>query len=258
MNEMFRPFGRVSKLWKNLIVIFWVCLAGIIWCYPPDLLYFVPSPQAVSDKFFFLYESGLIEDLVVSLKVIFEAGLIALPVGALLAYLYECEFFKPPIILIAGLSNLGPLAVIAACLYMGFSGMEVKVYTMTFVILVYFLSALLQNRPTQDDLDLARTMHMTPWQSLWHVTIRGRLYDTLRAFIPNLAMGWAMLSVVEGANRDAGGLGDVMLKQDKISSMAGIAVISIISLAFGLLIRFALKKLIDWRFPAAARMNVRG
>lgn len=258
MIEILRPYGRETQLENRLIWTFWIVVGLLIWSYPPEILYFVPTPIAVWTKFIFLYESGLVDDFVVSLKVILLASGIALPLGCLLAYMYESPFFKPPILLVAGLSNLGPMGVVAACLYMGFSGMEVKVYTMTFVILVYFLSSLIQNRPTQDTLDMAKTMNMSSWQSLWHVTIMGRLYDTLKTFIPNVAMGWAMLSVVEATNRDAGGLGDVLIKQDKISSMAGIAVIMIISLVFGLLIRFCMRKLIDWLFPATANMNIRG
>lgn len=258
MIENIRPYGRESKWAKRFNWTFWIAVGLLVWTFPPEKLYFVPTPMAVWDKFSFLYELGLVDDFVVSLKVIILASGIVLPLGCFLAYMYEAPFFKPPIMLIAGLSNLGPMGVVAACLYMGFSGMEVKVYTMTFVILVYFLSSLIQNRPTQDTLDMAKTMNMSSWQSLWHVTIMGRLYDTLKTFIPNVAMGWAMLSVVEATNRDAGGLGDVLIKQDKISSMAGIAVIMIISLVFGLLIRYCMRKIIDLAFPAAANANIRG
>ncbi len=143
---------------------------------------------------------------------------------------------------------------------MRMGGDQLKVYTMAFVILVYFLSSRLfafMNQ-SRDELDHAVSMRMSPWQTLWHRIVRGKLHLALLDFVPCIGMGWAMLSFVEGTARDNGGLGDVMLQVDKINSYDGILALAIISVVIGGTITTVLRGGIRGYFRYATQVAIQG
>lgn len=233
--NIFQPFYRGTPSQRRLIALAWVVIGLLFWQYVlPDGL---SRPYGTWQKLVHQYNNGLMVDFVISLKTIALACAFAFPVGCLLGYLYTAEAWKPLVRFIASMRNMGATALIAALILLNFSGSNIKVFTIALVILVYFLSTLVQQFDgiNQERLDLAWTMNMTPMQTLWHLVVRGELFQVCASFIPNIGIGWSMLSTAEGAVR-AGGIGDLLLQQDKISSMNGIVSLASVTNVAGHLI----------------------
>jgi NitT/TauT family transport system permease protein len=173
----------------------------------------------------------LVVDAVESVKTILIASGLSFIIGCVLGYLYLIPFFIPPVVFIASMRNTMMNVLIAALIMSGVGGETLKVSAVTFLITVFFTSSLVQlmDDMDRDEYDHAVTMRMSAWQILWHRVIRFRMYFVYMAFIPCVAMGYSTLSVVEGVVRTFGGLGDLMLQVDKISSYEGILAIAIVS-----------------------------
>lgn len=260
MGRFFRPFGylEMSRGDKVLVKTFWWTLLFVIWQYAPTYLHpLIPRPLEVLDALDRLYNRGMLIDVWVSASVILTAAfLMALPAGLVLSYLYVIGWFRFPIASLASLRNAPPAALIVAFLFMQFGGRSLKVATMAFIILVFFLSARIYASQPKEEIDHGISMRMSPWQILWHRTVRGKLHLALTDFVPCVGMGWAMLMMVEGLSRAEGGLGDLLLQADKVHNLAGIAAIALVGVALGSLITWTLRASIRWRFPYATQVAI--
>jgi ABC-type nitrate/sulfonate/bicarbonate transport system permease component len=248
----------VTKPQKRLLRIFWLVVAFFFWQFWPG--YLIPRPEETFEELLRLYERGLSIELWVSLWVIIRAGIfISFPLGCILTYLYTAEFWKPPILFIASLRNIGMNTLVAAFIMMSLGGDTLKVITMSFVMTVYFVSSTIQRIDSfsQDFVNHGITMRQSRWQILWHRVIRGSFYLFCYDFIPCLGMGWSMLSFVEGLARNEGGMGDIMLQVDKINSYAGILALAIVGGTFGMGMWYGLRFLIRSISKFASQKSVK-
>ncbi len=255
MKELIQPFGTETKTQKRVLVAFWAITVFLIWQYIPGFL--IPRPLGTYNQFMRLYDFGLVEEVWASLWVIIRASAYAFPIGCLLAYGYTIPLFKPIILATSTLRNIGMNALVAAFLMMSLVGDPLKVFTMAFVMVVYFLTSLIQRLNTidQDELDHAVSMRMSSWQTLWHRVVRGQFPYFCFDFIPCLGMAWSMLSFVEGLARSGGGLGELLLQVDKISSYNGILAIAIVAGALGFGMWYLLQYAVWLAFPFVKKVG---
>jgi len=84
------------------------------------------------------------------------------------------------------------------------------------------------------EFDHARTLQMSEWRVVWEVVILGtadRAFEVLRQ---NAAIGWMMLTLVEGTVRQEGGLGVMLLNLNKQVMLAEVFAVQIVILLVGL------------------------
>jgi ABC-type nitrate/sulfonate/bicarbonate transport system permease component len=251
VRDLFRPFGFSTENQRRALVGIWAALAVALWQYWPSAL--IPRPADTIHEFASLWESGLFVDVEVSLWVIIRAGGIAFLLGCGLGYLYTLPAFKAPILFYASMRNIMMNAIVAMFLMISPGGDSLKVWTMVFMMSVYFVAANVQRIDSfsQEEIDHAVTMRMSPWQTLWHCVVRGKLHLFGYDFIPCLGMGWSMLSFVEGLSRSQGGIGDLMIQMDKITSLSGILALAALSGALGFAIWYGLRRFLILAFPFA-------
>ena len=60
-----------------------------------------------------------------------------------------------------------------------------------------------------------RVLGASELRILWEVVVRGTLDKALDVLRQNVAMGWAMITMVEGISRAEGGIGALILNQNK-------------------------------------------
>jgi ABC-type nitrate/sulfonate/bicarbonate transport system permease component len=60
-----------------------------------------------------------------------------------------------------------------------------------------------------------RVLGASEGRIFWEVVVRGTLDKALDTLRQNLAMGWAMITMVEGISRAEGGVGALILNQNK-------------------------------------------
>jgi NitT/TauT family transport system permease protein len=85
----------------------------------------------------------------------------------------------------------------------------------------------------------------------WEVVVRGTLDRALDVLRQNVAMGWAMITMVEGISRAEGGIGALMLDENRHFLLAEVYAILVVILIFGLAMDYAMGVLTNLLCPYA-------
>lgn len=118
---------------------------------------------------------------------------------------------------------------------------------MTF-FLVTAMNTIVANIP-QLRFDDAYTLKMTEWQTTFYVVVRGTASEAFDAIRENAAIGWSMLMMVEGFIRSEGGVGVLLLTQEKYMNFAQVYAIAVTIVLVGLLQDYAIGKLKEVTCP---------
>ena len=192
--DIFRPNRAVSASTMKIVVAVQVGLALLIWWLSPWAV--LPKPPEVLAALARLWtEEGLGRELITSFGM-----------------------------------NLEALALVFG------GGRPLKLSLLVFGVTVFFvtsMAAVVAEIP-KSAFDHARTLRMTEWQVVWDVVIRGTLDKAIEALRQNAAMGWMMLTMVEGIARSEGGVGALLLNQNKHFHLAEVFAIQILILFVGL------------------------
>jgi NitT/TauT family transport system permease protein len=84
------------------------------------------------------------------------------------------------------------------------------------------------------DFDHARTLRMSEWRVVWEVVILGTADKAFEVLRQNAAIGWMMLTMVEGVVRSEGGIGAALINENKYFRLEGVFAIQLVILAVGL------------------------
>jgi NitT/TauT family transport system permease protein len=116
------------------------------------------------------------------------------------------------------------------------SGHALKLYLLAFSISVFFITSMadvIASIP-KAEYDLARTLRMGSWQTVWEVVVLGQADQVFSVLRQNAAIGFMMLTMVEGMSRSEGGLGALLLTFNKHFQLAPILAIQATILLLGL------------------------
>ncbi len=231
----FIPNQRVPNSWNKGNAVFWALVLLMAWQFWPSDL--APRPLDVLGAFSNLwFNEGLGEQLIISYSVQLKAMAFATVISLLLSYSATIPFIRPLVIFISTwrFVSLGPLVIFITLLITA-DGHELKVLLLFFGIAVFYITSMVQvvlDIPTEE-LEHARTLKMNEWHTVWEVAVIGKLDAALEMLRQNAAMGWMMLTMVEGLVRSEGGIGTLMLNQLKHFHLAEVAAIITILFTVG-------------------------
>jgi NitT/TauT family transport system permease protein len=116
------------------------------------------------------------------------------------------------------------------------SGHELKLSLLVFSVSVFFVTGMADviNGVPKEMFDLARTLRMGEWRVVWEVIVLGQIDQVFDVLRQNAAMGWMMLTMVEGIVRSEGGVGTVLLDQNHHFRLAAVFAIQLTILLLGL------------------------
>lgn len=237
----FAPNRVISPNALRIIVVFQVAVLLLVWAtssYP-----FLPKPAAVWSAFTDLWNhEGLGGELITSFLLNIQAMLLATIISLGLAYLTVVPFFRPIVAAISKGRFLGMVGLTFFFTLMFTTGHRLKVSLLVFGVGVFFVTCMIDvvAQVPKSKFDLARTLRMGEWRVVWEVIVLGRAdaaFDMLRQ---NAAMGWMMLTMVEGISRSEGGIGAMLLNQNKHFRLEAVFAIQIAILIIGLFQDYAL------------------
>jgi NitT/TauT family transport system permease protein len=102
-----------------------------------------------------------------------------------------------------------------------------------FVFMVTGLLAEIHAMP-MEQIDHCRTLGMKDWRITGEIVLLGKADVTLDLVRQNAAVGWTLLTLVEGMTRSEGGIGAMLLNQNRYFLLAGVFAIQITILLYGL------------------------
>jgi len=216
MLDAFRPNKSVTGTTWTIIITAQIALLLIIWSFGSTFL--MPSPIAVGRAWLFLIqEEGLLYELGVSIKTNLEAIFISSIISVGLSYLTVLPVMRPFVEFCSKSRFFGISGFVIVFTMIFGGGHGLKLALLVFGMSVFFItsmSSVVANIP-KEEFDHARSLRMSGWRSVYEVVILGRADEAIEVLRQNAAIGWMMLTMVEGLVRVEGGVGTLMLNEGK-------------------------------------------
>ncbi len=248
----FSPNRVISKAAFQFIIVFQVAVLLLVWA--TSTYVFLPKPMDVWRAFLDLWNhEGLGQELIVSFLLNVQAMAWATLISLVLAYLTVVPFFQPIANAISKGRFLGMVGLTFFFTVIFASGHRLKVSLLVFGVSVFFVTTMIDvvAQVPKEKFDLARTLRMGEWRVVWEVIVLGRADGAFDAMRQNAAMGWMMLTMVEGISRSEGGVGALLLNQNKHFRLEAVFAIQIAILLIGLFQDYALGLAKKFLFPYA-------
>lgn len=238
MNHAVAVFSPNAVLNKNAVralVFTQIVILLVLWIFSPFVL--LPKPGEVISALGDLWQQGLGAELITSFYLNLQAIAVATVVSLLLAYATALPFFRPIVALLSKLRFLSLVGLTFFFTLMAKSGHELKLSLLVFSVSVFFVTGMADviNCIPKEMFDLARTLRMGEWRVVWEVIVLGQIDKVFDVLRQNAAIGWMMLTMVEGIVRSEGGVGTILLDQNHHFRLAAVFAIQLTILALGLL-----------------------
>jgi NitT/TauT family transport system permease protein len=233
---LFLPNRAVSPGAMQLLVAAQVAAALVLWLNSPFKV--LPRPDEVFRALHSLwFEQGMGPELGTSLTTSLEALAWTTLFSLALSYLTVLPVFRP---LVAAVSkgrflSLAGFTFVFTLIVGG--GHPLKIWLLVFAMTVFFVTSMASviAQIPRERFDHARTLRMSEWQVVWEVVVLGTVAEAFEVLRQNAAIGWMMLTMVEGISRSQGGVGAMLLNQQKHFHLAEVFAIQILILTVGLL-----------------------
>jgi NitT/TauT family transport system permease protein len=238
MNEIiaaFTPNKAVSKSTIKLIVGIQIVIFLLLWTFSSSPL--VPSVSETWTAFTEQWNQGLPGELITSVISNLEAIAIASLISLGLAYLTVLEGFRPIVSLLSKLRFLSMIGLSFFFTVATNSQHQLKLSLLVFSISVFFVTStadVIASVP-KEQYDLARTLKMGPWRTVYEVVLLGQIDKAFDALRQNAAIGWMMLTMVESMVRSEGGIGAMLTNANRHFYLSAVFAIQITILLVGLL-----------------------
>lgn len=231
---IFSPNKALSKSTSLILIATQIATLLVFWYY--SNLVFLPSPTETLHSFGELWNEGLGVELITSFFLNLQAIGTALLISLMLAYLSVIPFFRPIVSFFSKMRFLSLAGLTFFFTMAATSGHELKLYLLVYSITVFFITSMMDvlDSIPKIQFDLAKTLKMGDWRIVWEVIVLGqadKVFDCLRQ---NSAISWMMLTMIEGMSRSEGGIGAVLLNQNKHFHLSSVMAIQLLILLVGL------------------------
>ena len=162
-------------------------------------------------------------------------------ISLLLSYGTVLGFLRPVVAAVSKLRFLGLTGLVVPFTLVTGGGYDLKVAMLTFGMTTFFVTSMAQvvvDIP-REQFDHMRVLGASELRILWEVVVRGTLDKALDIMRQNIAIGWALITMVEGISRAEGGLGALILNQNKHFKLAEVYAVLLVILFVGLLLDYA-------------------
>jgi len=238
--DVFKPNQHISKATMTSIVVFQICLALLIWIINPIAV--IPKPMEVVSSFMSLWSEGLAYEIKTSLFLCIKAMLLTSVISLLISYLTVVPFFRPIAAFVSKGRYLGLVGLTFVFQLLTPNQNDLKLALLVFGMTVFFITSMVNVVATipKERFDHARTLKMKEWQVVWEVVVLGKIDMAIEVLRQNFAIAWMMLTMVEGISRTEGGVGALLLNQNKHFHLGSVFAIIGCILILGLIIDYLL------------------
>jgi NitT/TauT family transport system permease protein len=232
--DVLAPNRVISKQTVRWLVGFQLLVLFFTWVFSPTV--FLPKPVEVFHALSEMWMEGLGGELITSFFLNLQAIALSTLLSLLLAYLTVIPFFRPIVTLLSKLRFLSMVGLTFFFTLMATTGHELKLYLLVFSVSVFFVTGMAEVVAAipKEKFDLARTLRMGEWRVVYEVVVLGQADKAFETLRQNAAMGWMMLTMVEGISRSEGGVGAMLLNQNKHFHLSAVFAIQLTILLLGL------------------------
>lgn len=250
LKNIFTPNARNSKSTIALMIAIQIAVFLLLWFTSSFKL--IPTPVEILAALKGLISGqNLAYELWNSTWLCLKSLMIATLISLIISYATVIPFFKPIGYLISKFRFWTLVGLSFVFTLITHSGQELKVTLMVFGITVFLVTSMISIIESIPKYEFyhARTLRMNEWQVVWEVIILGRLDQILEVVRQNFAIAWMMLTLVEGISRAEGGVGVLLLNNNKLLRLADVFAIQLVILLMGIFLDFAIGKMREFFFP---------
>ena len=235
LSHIISPNRVLDRRSERFIVVTWIAVVALTWTFSPFV--FLPKPrevfQALHDLWFY---QDLGVEMFTSVCLNIEAIAIATVISLALAYLGTIAVLAPIVSFIGKLRFLSLAGLGFAFTMMTSNGHALRVSVLVFMVVVFFVVSMVDviNEIPKEQYDLARTLRMGDWETLYEVVVLGRLDQAFIVLRQTAAMSWMFLATAEGMAMSGGGVGMLLNTSNKHFHLAEVMAIQILILIVGL------------------------
>jgi NitT/TauT family transport system permease protein len=258
LRAAFLPNRVIDKTTTGLIVVGWVCAALVLWLASPFKT--LPTPGEIWHALGQLWwQQGMGPEIFATMRLIWHATVLTTIISLTLSYATVLPFFRPFVAAVCKLRFLGLTGLVFPFMLLTGGGYALKVALLTFSMATFFTTSMAQVvlEIPRAEFDYMRVLGASELRIVWEVVIRGTLDRALDALRQNVAMGWAMITMVEGISRAEGGIGAMILNENKHFLLAEVYAILFVILLLGLGIDYAIGALTNVLCPYVALRRVK-
>ena len=235
LRTAFLPNRLVSAAALRILIAAELAIALLIWWRSPFEV--LPRPDEVARAAGSLWmNQGLGRELWTSFTSNLQALAITTVIALGLSYLTVLPFSRPVVTAISKGRFIGLTGLTFLFTLIFGGGHPLKISLLVFGMTVFFVTSMASVVAAipKEKFDYARSLRMSEWRAVWEVVILGTADEAIEVLRQNAAMGWMMLTMVESISRSEGGVGAMLLNQNKHFHLAEVFAIQIMILALGL------------------------
>ncbi len=250
IKPLFIPNSRNKRSTLTLMVAIQIGVFLVIWFTSKSTI--LPTPIEILRALGNLFqEQNLAYEIGTSTWLCIKSMLIAVIISLLVSYATVIPFFKPLGFLVSKGRFLTLVGLSFVFTQLTSGGNSLKTSLLVFGITVFFVTSMLsviQSVPKHEFYH-ARTLRMSEWQVVWEVIILGRFDQVLEVMRQTFAISWTMLTLVEGIVRSEGGVGVLLINQQKYLHLDAVFAIQLVILIIGIVLDWAIGQLKEFFFP---------
>lgn len=235
MLDAFRPNRSLTGTAWTLLLSVQVAVLVVAWCFGDVFL--IPGPLDTLHAWVRLVrEEGLLYELIGSLRTNVEAIALSSSLSLVLAYLTVLPAARPLVELCSKARFFGLTGFMVVFTMAFGGGHALKVALLTFGMSVFFITSMaaIVAAIPKSEWDQARSLRMGDWRMVWEIVVLGKADEAFEVLRQNAAIGWMMLTMVEGLVRAEGGVGALMLNESKHFQLAAVFAVQLTVLTVGM------------------------
>lgn len=235
-SNLFLPFTPVAPSRLKIVFAIQAILAVLLWSFSNSKA--LPSPLEVMSAWVGLVKNNdLMFELWSSVKISLISLLFSTVAAVLVAALSTATMFQPLARFSSSLRFLGFAGLTYLFMLISSDSYWLRISLLSFGMFVFMVTGLLAEiRATpQEQVDHCRTLGMKHWRITAEIVLLGKADVTLDLVRQNAAVGWTLLTLVEGMTRSEGGIGAMLLNQNRYFLLSGVFAIQITILLYGLI-----------------------
>lgn len=238
LRAAFAVNGQANNNLQRSIFIGYIIAGVIFWLASPSKV--LPSPLDVLGAFPHLWNEGLGVELMTSLRLNLHAIALTVLISLFVAYSTAIPALRPVATFFSTFRFNGFVGLPLLLTFLIGDQHWIKVSLLVIAMSVFTIPAIVAaiEAIPQEAYDHGRVLRMSEWRVLWEVVIVGRFHEVIDIILTNIAIGWTMLPMVEGIFRAEGGIGVMILTENKYFKLESVYAIIITMMVVGLGIDF--------------------
>jgi ABC-type nitrate/sulfonate/bicarbonate transport system permease component len=233
----FLPHVPVPSSATKAITLIHIAAAIGFWLMIPESTF--PGPVSIAQAFRNLwFDNALGRELVTSLALNLRMIALLIPIGILAIVARSLAATGGLVTAVGTFRFLGMSGLTLIFTFYTSGALSLRLSLLVFFVGAYYVTSLARivDAVPQAKRDYVRTLGMSEWQAMYELDLRGNALEMWEALRQNQAMGWMMLTGVEGLTKSAGGVGTLLLNSQRTWNLAEVYAIQITLWITGLVI----------------------